>query len=879
MRLGTMINLRRFHLSRFYLNTTAVLLRKDGLAMKKGICGILSAMALTACLCIPVTAAEVQTAILSVNESDIIKPSDRAFLGINDGWQNVFAVKQDSAEISEEFVNAFRQTGTPIAVSRLAGSESQSFYWKDSIGAADERGYYGTGTNGAKVSHGIIEWLTYTRAVDKAAEFDFVINLNDSPENNADLIRFLCLAPSDPKAVGSDGTNWAQKRVDLGWREKIVPIIELGNEYDMVADYTDAEAIAARAEQYIALCEAHMSAMRAVKPDLQFAALMFTLAHSKNAKPRVWNEKVIEALGRKCDYVSFHWYYHSGSSSDELERYRMPEITDYLDEIEESERPKILFTEHAKWTTNDYDAANRLETSALKGALISGQMINLVTTDSYTAGMMYHGMGNGGVQSDDDPILWHVVSRHADDGKLYISGIGALLKLYNYAYGSGKSGENVVSATLSGNACAEGGDSAGARLTVSAHTTADGGLNLVFVNNEATTTAQQITFSAQNDYRLEREYILTAGDLMADNKPNTPEALYPVCNLINSQTAFTSYTVPPTSAVVLKLVPMSAQTAEQAAELVVENSEILNGKITVAPTDRIVSFSGQIFANKEAADAESLTLTVRDASNAIVYTDTQCVYWDHVYFDAEMPNNVSGTYTAVLSGDGISSTVEFEYHPQTVSGYVRSIVPDGAYANGVKQVNNADYSFECKITFDSAFAAGVEYTITVVEKESGNVVAMETQIRGSESFDTAHIKMPKDAIEGRYVISVSCPGDRADGIAEFDFCKPDETVSIGDWLYNEIGEIVTIENIADSKSLYIKAVNRTDAIMPLLLVIAAYDGGLLVQAETVTHTLAAEAEDTVPVPVSITAENIDAIRVYVWESGRLEPLSEVYDIT
>ncbi|MBE5040716.1 hypothetical protein [Ructibacterium gallinarum] len=845
--------------------------------MKKGICGILSAMALTACLCISVNAAETQTAILSVNENDIIKPSDRAFLGINDGWQNVLAVKQDSAEISEEFVDAFRQTGTPIAVSRLAGTESQSFYWKDSIGTADERGYYGSQTNGAKVSHGIIEWLEYTRAVDKAAKFDFVINLNDSPENNADLIRFLCLDPSDPKAVGSDGTNWAQKRVDLGWREKIVPIIELGNEYDLAADYTDADAIAARAKEYITLCEKHMAVMQAVKPDLQFAALMFTVPHAANAKPRIWNEKIIDALGRKCDYVSFHYYY--GSSSDELERYRMPEITDYLDEIEASDRPKILFTEHAKWTANDRDAVDRLETSALKGVLISGQIINLTTTDSYTAGMIYHGMGNGGVQSDDDPILWHVVSRHADDGKLYISGIGALLKLYNYAYGSGKSGENVVRATLSGNACAEGGDSSGARLTVSAHTTPDGGLNLVFVNNEKTTAAQQISFSAQNEYRLEREYILTADDLMADNKPNTPEALYPVCNLINSQTAFTSYTISPASAVVLKLVPMSAQTVEQAAELVVENSEVLNGKIIVAPTDRIVSFSGQLFANKEAADAESLTLTVRDTSNTIVYTDTQRVCWDHVYFDAEMPNNVNGTYIAVLSGGGTSNIVEFEYRPQMVSGYVRSIVPDGAYANGVKQVNNADYSFDCKITFDSEFAAGVEYIITVVEKESNNIVAMETQTRGSESFDTVHIKMPKDAIEGRYVISVSCPGDRAEGIAEFDFYKPDEIILLGDWLYNENGEMVTLENIADIKSLYIKVINRTDAIMQLLFMAAAYDGESLVHAETAIHTLAARAEGTVPMPISITAESIDAIRVYVWEKGCLKPLSEVYDIT
>ena len=59
------------------------------------------------------TVETVQTT-MTVDETSVIKPSDRRMLGINDGWWGSQAVKANSTDINPEFVETFKENGVKI---------------------------------------------------------------------------------------------------------------------------------------------------------------------------------------------------------------------------------------------------------------------------------------------------------------------------------------------------------------------------------------------------------------------------------------------------------------------------------------------------------------------------------------------------------------------------------------------------------------------------------------------------------------------------------------------------------------------------------------------------------------------------------------------
>lgn len=109
-----------------------------------------------------------------------------------------------------------------------------------------------------------------------------------------DLIRFTTLSPDDEKATDTFGTNWAQKRVDLGHTNPYnIDVWELGNELYLrgISGHT-----------YVDMCNYIIADIKKEFPGIKFAV------HVKENYGD-WLEYVIHSLADKVDYISTHNYY------------------------------------------------------------------------------------------------------------------------------------------------------------------------------------------------------------------------------------------------------------------------------------------------------------------------------------------------------------------------------------------------------------------------------------------------------------------------------------------------------------------------------------------------------------------------------------------
>lgn len=119
----------------------------------------------------------------------------------------------------------------------------------------------------------------------------------DNAINNAlDLIRFWNCEVDDPRAIGSDGTNWAQRRVECGFSEPVkIHCWELGNE--LYLRHLSADA-------YITLSKHFIDAVKEVFPEEKLAVHTAYISYYPN-----WMFKIIEELGNDVDYITTHNYY------------------------------------------------------------------------------------------------------------------------------------------------------------------------------------------------------------------------------------------------------------------------------------------------------------------------------------------------------------------------------------------------------------------------------------------------------------------------------------------------------------------------------------------------------------------------------------------
>jgi hypothetical protein len=240
-----------------------------------------------------------------------------------------------------------------------------------------------------------------------------------------------------------------------------------------------------------------------------------------------------------------------------------------------------------------------------------------------------------------------------------------------------------------------------------------------------------------------------------------------------------------------------------------------------------------------------------------------------------------GVYTAVLStqvnGNTINETLEFEYIPDLTSKFVNNVSVSGSYVDGIIEVSNQDYSFDCRVSMNTLFPERKDYKITVSSLANEEIVYTNTVTHGNKNIDIVNIKMPKDAVEGIYKVTVECGSDVANAETLFSFKKPTEKIILSDIIKTN-GEKLTLENIAAAEAFEFNATNVTNADITALVVAAAYDkNGGLVASASAQHLFKTGEETPVNVPMSISG-NINTVKVYVWDNTSVTPCTEVYNI-
>ncbi len=356
-----------------------------------------------------------------VDESKIIREVPKELFGFNHNWIHSERLVWDKSknQISSEFVKTL--SGLSMPLNRMSGSVSQVFHWKQAIGPLCDRDEQQLAAydNKAKKHFGPLEWIESTRDIDPEAKFSWVFNMTtENPSDHADLVEFLT---GDGNSNPNGGTNWAQKRIQLGMTVPLNGCIwELGNEIDHGVNGLTVEA-------YIQKCKEIIEAIRAIEPKAIIAVHATTAPWSRKyfgKDWRKWHQAVLRKLGDDIDFISFHSYY-LGIETAKMEEY-LDVIRDDILTITGNDRIKIYISEHAVWPSKPVIpgrkwSANWHQTHSLSGCLGTAQFLNRVLSRPEITTMAYHSLSAG---------PWGLVYRGKNTGDIYTTGIYSLFKLF-----------------------------------------------------------------------------------------------------------------------------------------------------------------------------------------------------------------------------------------------------------------------------------------------------------------------------------------------------------------------------------------------------------------------------------------------------------------
>ena len=367
-------------------------------------------------------AAPLLPATFRVETKQPLRRSSARLFGYNNDWHGYDALGMvDPADkapdatmnpINPRMTAAMK--GVPVPLNRTAGTDSQLFRWRSSVGPNRDRRpfplWFGR-KEGTTPLYGLVEHFNWYRSLDPQAEFVYVVNLyNTTPEESRELAEFL---------TGGAETPLGKLRIACGLREPVKPAIwELGNEMDLGGPkHMDVGP-------YVEACRAHIAAIRKACPDAVFAAHAASSPWDpeRNRYWRSWNRTVLNELGPQLSYLAFHPYYR-GLTPDRM--------LGYLDEIAEdiaaSPNPavKIFNSEHAKWPPGYGDGEevwkrNWYQTHALVGVLDTAEWMLLMLNRPDVGAQTYHAFSAG---------PWALVRRDAN-GAYYTTGIAELFRFF-----------------------------------------------------------------------------------------------------------------------------------------------------------------------------------------------------------------------------------------------------------------------------------------------------------------------------------------------------------------------------------------------------------------------------------------------------------------
>jgi len=468
---------------------------------------------------------------LKIDPAKVVRAYDHKLFGVCNDWPglsrlSVFDGKayEPGMKANAGYLAALKDLRLPAV--RMAGTDSQYFQWKKALGPVAGREPQKNGQWGAAVPQpvGVVEWIASSRQLDPEAQFVWVFNMTgDTAADAADLAEFM---------TGPANTVWGKKRVELGLKEPVTPIVwELGNELDWGKNPMSAD-------EYIAKCKEWIAAVRKVQPDAKFAAHSITAPWDKRqlAKWEEWNQSVLNALGNDLTYYAFHPYYR-GHSPGYLKKY----LDDLRDFVKKSPNPdiKIFISEHAKWPPNAEKGDAEWKkywfyTHALTGCLDTAEW-EIMSLSRPEIGMMtYHNICSG---------PWGFVYPDGN-GKYFATGLGDLFRMFSAI----PENAQVVATSLNGPHTAITDDN----FSLSAAAVKDKDTLYLLINNRLPTTERELSLDFGGlKYRLVASQILSAPNILSANTPASREISVKTETL--SVRDIGKFTVPPKSFVILTL--------------------------------------------------------------------------------------------------------------------------------------------------------------------------------------------------------------------------------------------------------------------------------------------------------------------------------------
>ena len=479
---------------------------------------------------------------LSVDTTDILKDVKRGSYGINFEWgaNPELYLTNDYTATNPLFINTFRDN---IPIARMAGVSANYMLWKEAIGDfADRSDLKFWHYDARKQYYGPVEWIESVKTSDADAKLIYTVNLprelkntenlSGDPdqietgatgiENLKDLVRFMRLNPSDANAVGSDGVNWAQKRVDCGITDPVdIYAWELGCELDSKGQggYTK--------EEYVEMCEAAITAIRAIDPTAKIAAHERTSIKYSDTLTNAWHNYILSELGDDIDYLSIHYYYVPDDYAW-FDSY-LNNLNNAIAASPAAGKIKLLFTEHStKRISQDVSAGYDYDLPhTLKGTLATAEFLTELMARPEIEATMYHSIASGS---------WAL--RYEKNGEYKKTAPGYVLDMFGK-----KAVGNSVSCTVTRTGGTEANISAAAIKT-------DKGTNLVLVNtNEGDAVIDLDNITG----KLKKESIISGNSYESDTFKNAYKDVEEITyneNVFN--TAIDSYTLKARSIVVLE---------------------------------------------------------------------------------------------------------------------------------------------------------------------------------------------------------------------------------------------------------------------------------------------------------------------------------------
>ena len=565
-------------------------------------------------MCLNINAAADEALTMNVDTQTVIKTNSAEMYGLSTDWginslliKNAVATEGNPIDTAPNptLVKGMNEYGLPLV--RLGEEASRSFKWKDAVGPIDQRTEQELWGTTGKVTAGPLEIIKTYEAIDSNAAFTVTLNVeSDTAQNAADFAQFL---------TGSTSTTWGAKRAEYGRNNPVnVKLFELGNEVDQGTGAMDVDT-------YIAKCKEFITAIKAVVPDAEFAVhastgayggAKYILENGSNSETwRSWHKAILNdsVLAPQISFITLHTYFYANEGGKIVENCAKL-VNDDIKTAGYEGKIKTFVSEYGLWF-KDYDA-KEVNTHNITGITETSDVISRMMWHPEVESMSYHGLNSG---------KWFNVVNDEANNRIYLNGIGNLLKLYK-TYGVG----DVLKTTLTGYETEKESDLAGVAVRNS-----DGNINYIFTNKSNSAKTVTITTNTSDTYKIKNEMRIAASSGTADIAVGT-NAVNVNSYTYSDGAEFTQYTIPAYSVCAVETYKAENTTTVNEAFTYEENFDsVADGRLP----DGWSATSGKTLAGVE--NGELVVEPLADWTTAVVrIPNTENVIRDGLTLEADM---------------------------------------------------------------------------------------------------------------------------------------------------------------------------------------------------------------------------------------------------